>query len=124
MEETQSVRLENLGQSKNATELVRGWRNADCEQRITSFCGSDEMAHRADAADTRHEGWHLGERTTFAKFLKSAELGDVEMRVLHHAVSAKVKSDFGVPFDPGYRVDDNRLVGDFSHFRLRTAFSR
>src|SRR5262245_40980902 len=124
MEETQRVRLQHLCQPEDASKFVRGRRDADCEQRITSLCGSDEMAHRADAADTRHEGWHLGERTTFAKFLKSAELGDVEMRVLHHAVGTKVKSDFGVALNPGYRVDDNRLVGNFSHVRLRTASSR
>ena len=124
MEKAQRVRLQDLRQSEDAAQLVSSRRNANCKQRVASFRGGDEMADGANSANPRHEGWHLRKRTTFAKFLESAELCDVEMRVFHHSVGTKVKRDLRVPLDPGYRVDNNRLVGNVRHVRFRTASSR
>src|SRR5690349_6666565 len=124
MEKAQRVRLQDLRQSEDAAELVSSRRNANCKQRVASFRGGDEMANGANAANPRHEGRHLGERPAFTELLEAAELRDVEMRIFHHSVGAKVKRYLRVPLDPGYRVDNNRLVGNVRHVRLRTASSR
>src|SRR5512138_3055093 len=110
MEKAQRVRLQDLRQSEDAAELVSGRRNANCKQRVASFRGGDEMADGANSANPRHEGRHFGKWPSFTEFLKSAELCDVEMRVFHHSVGAKVKRYLRVPLNPGYRVDNNRLV--------------
>ena len=61
------------------------------------------MAHRADAADARHQRRHLVERPAFAEFLEAAELRDVEMRVFDVALVVEVERDLGVALDAGDR---------------------
>src|ERR1035438_945921 len=67
------------------------------------------MADRADAANARHERWHLIKRAALAEFLEPAELGDVEIGFLDVALLVQMERDFGVPLDAGHRVDHNGL---------------
>src|SRR5664279_6170245 len=67
------------------------------------------MADRADAADARHQRRHLIKRAALAKFLKPAELGDMEVGFLDVARLVQMERDFGVTLNPGHRVDHNGL---------------
>ncbi len=67
------------------------------------------MADGTDAADARHDRRHLVDRTTLGDPLEAPELGHVELGVDHLARVVEVNGDLGVAFDPGDRVDDDRL---------------
>ena len=67
------------------------------------------MAHRADAADARHQRRHLVKRPAFAELLEAAELGDVEVGFLDVALLVQMDRDLGVALDAGDRVDDDFL---------------
>ena len=65
------------------------------------------MADRTNAADARHQGWHLIKRTAFAQLLEAAKLCDVKPGILNAAVFVEVKRDLGMPFDARNRIDND-----------------
>ena len=67
------------------------------------------MAHRTNPANPLHEVRHLVERAPNADFLKSAELGYVEIRLGNLALVVQLESDLGVAFDACNRIDRDRL---------------
>ena len=83
--------------------------NVHAQNRVAGLAGRDEMAHRANPADARHQRRHLVERAVLAEFLKAAQLRDVQARVGYLAVVAQLDGHLGVAFDSCYRVDDNSL---------------
>src|SRR5579864_4682741 len=105
------MRLHDLGQPENPAQFVGGRRDLHRQQRVTGFRGSDQMAHREDSANARHERWHLGKRPAFAEFFEAAELRDVKLRVVHLALLVQVQRDFRVALDAGHRVDDDGFAG-------------
>ncbi len=115
MEETQRMGLDDLGQVHDAAQLGRRGRNLDREQRVASFRRSDQMAHRANAAGASGQRRHFAEGAAFAEFFESAELGDVELRVLHFTIVVEMDRDLGMPLDAGDGVDENGFRhGDYA----------
>ena len=102
--------MHDLGESENTPQFVSRGRNADRQQCVASFGGSHEVADRADAADARHESRHLGEGPTLAKLLKPAKLRHVKAGVFDAAMIVEMQGNLRVPFDPGYRIDQNRFL--------------
>ena len=80
------------------------------QQRVAGLGGGDQMADRADAADARHQRWHLGERAALAELLKAAKLGDMKAGILDAPVLVEMQGDLGVAFDAGHRIDDDRFA--------------
>src|ERR1700739_3311423 len=111
MEKAQGMRLHDLRQAEDAAQLVGSRRGAHGEKAVQSPGRSAEGADWADAANARHQRRHLGKRAPFAEFLEPAELCDVETCVFDTTFVVQMKSDLGVPFDPGDWIDHNRLFG-------------
>jgi hypothetical protein len=65
------------------------------------------MADRADAADARHQGWHLVEGAAFTQLLETAKLCDVKARVFDAAVFVQVQRDLRMAFNARHRIDDD-----------------
>ena len=79
------------------------------------------MAHRANAADARHQRRHLVERPVLAEFLEAAQLRDVQPRVRPlRPSSSMLHGDLGVAFDARHRIDDNSSA-TYCLAMLRTA---
>src|SRR5579883_1536599 len=109
MEEAQGVRLHDLREIHNATQLFGGFGNTHCQDRVASFGRGDQVRDGTDAADTRHQGRHFIERTTLAELLETAELGNMKMRVLHHAMIVELDRDLGMSFDASDGIDYDSL---------------
>jgi len=82
------------------------------------------MADGADAANARHQGWHLVERTAFAKLFEAAELRDVKASLLDGSIFVEMQSDFGMTLDSGHGVDNNcpALLHSFTHDLQRITY--
>ena len=61
------------------------------------------------------------ERPALADALEAAELGHVEVGVLHLAAFVQLDRDLGVPLDPGDRIDDN--IQTWRVFLIRTRWT-
>src|SRR5205085_12293215 len=109
MKQAERVRLNDLSQAENSPQLVGCGRNAYCQQRIAGLGRRDQVADRANAADARHQRWHLGKRTPFAEFFESPELGYVEMGIFHTSLVVEEQGNLGVSLDAGNRVDNDGL---------------
>ena len=83
----------------------------------------DQVRHRADAADARHQAGHLVERTAFGKLLEAAHLRDVEVRVFHLALAVQLDRDLAVPFQAGYGIDRDGLAHDQAPKRVSAGTS-
>ena len=70
------------------------------------------MAHRADAADARHQRWHLVERTSFTQLFEAAVLGNVKESIVDLALIVQVDRDLGMSFDAGDGIDTDCLGHD------------
>ena len=86
MEEAQRMRLHHLRQVQHAAQLRGGVRNPHRHDGLAGLGRGDQVAHRANAADARHQARHLVERAALGELLKSAHLGYMKMRVLHLAL--------------------------------------
>src|ERR1017187_4304308 len=109
MEEAQRVRLNELRQVQDAPQVGSRRRNPRGQDAVAGLGRRDQVAHRADPADARHERRHLRERPAFAQLLEAAELGDVELRVFDAAVLAEKQRDLGVALDPADVFDSDGL---------------
>src|SRR5208283_757971 len=96
--------LDDLPEVHEAAQLVRGGRDRHGHDRVARLCGREQVAHRADAADSSGDARHLAERAALAELLEAPEFHDVELRVRHLAVVAKVYADLGVALDARDRV--------------------
>ena len=74
---------------------------------IDGLRGGYEVAHRADAADARHDGRHLVHGSTLGDALEATELRDVEAGVSDLALLIELDGDLGVALDAGDRIDDD-----------------
>ena len=79
VEEAQRVRLHDLREVEDAAQVGRRLRDAHGQDGVARLGRGDQVAHRADAADARHQRRHLVERPPFAELLEAAELRDVEL---------------------------------------------
>src|SRR5579862_7902357 len=81
------------------------------------------MAHRADAADARHQRRHLVKRAPLRQLFKAAKLRNVEVGVLDAAVFIQVQRDLRVAFDARHRIDDDSaaLLHEISSIQLSVA---
>src|SRR6185437_4184427 len=68
------------------------------------------MRHRADAADTCHQGRHFVERPPLAEALKTAHLRHMEISVRYFTVFIEMNGDFAVPFQARHGIDGNCLA--------------
>ncbi len=84
-------------------------RDVHAQNCLAGFAGRDQMAHRADPANARHQRRHLIEGPVLAELLESAQLGDVQARVSNLAVVTQLYGHLGVTFYARYRIDDNCL---------------
>ena len=107
MEQAQCVGLDDLGKAKDTAEFVRGGRDSHREQCVAGLGRSYQVAHRADTADARHERGHFGEWAPLAELFESAELRDVELRVVYLPLFVEVQGDFGVALNAGHRVNND-----------------
>ncbi len=55
----------------------------DAHDHLAGLGAGNRMADRTDPADARGDRGHFRKITAFAEFLETAELIDMEMRVLH-----------------------------------------
>src|SRR3974377_356104 len=109
MEQAESVGLRHLREPEDAAQFVGRRGNPDRKKRVASLGRRDQMAHRADTADTRHQRGHLVEWPPFAQFLKAAELRYVEARILDAAILIQVQRDLRMAFNASHRLDDDGI---------------
>ena len=81
MEEAQGMGLHELAAMQEFAQHGRGFRNLHGHDGVAGLYGGEQMADRADAADARGDGRHLVEGPAFGEFLKSADLGDVDLGI-------------------------------------------
>ncbi len=105
MEETERMRLHELGAVQKFPQHRGSFRDADGHDGVAGLHGGQQMADRADAANTRGNGGHLIEGTALGKFFKAADLGDMDLGAGHPPVVIQLDRYFGVAFDAGYRFD-------------------
>ena len=84
-------------------------RHFHSQQRVAGLATGQHVAHRADAADSRHQAGHLMERASLAEFLEAAELGHVKLRRPHLARIVQIDGDLGVPFNSGHGMNHDAL---------------
>ena len=111
MEEAQRVRLHDLSQVHDSAQFLGGFGNCDRHDHVAGLSRGDEVADRANAANAGHQRGHLLNWPALAEFLEPAELGDVELRVLHLSVVTQSDRDFGMAFDAGYGIDRDSWHG-------------
>ena len=106
---------------RRSFSAVSGMRTA----RIASQALAEAIRwrHRADAADARHQRRHFVERPSFAELFEAAELGHVEVRILHLALVVELNRDLGVPFDAGDGIDDDWFASRSPRLRNGSAYS-
>ncbi len=102
--------MQNLGVVHQTALFLGGGRDGDAEQHISRFGTGEDMAHRTDAADPRHDARHFRERTAFHKFFEAAKFGDMKLRRLHLARIVEVNGDFGMTLDSGHGLNDQPVV--------------
>src|SRR5690242_6297578 len=101
-----------------------------CQQAVTSAGRSNQVAHWADATDTRHDCRHLRKRPTGTELLEASKLGDVKVRVTDVSMLIKFDGDLGMSFDAGDGINNHfrhlgssraktRLVADRRHGTLQ-----
>jgi len=73
------------------------------------------MADRADAANPLRDLRHFEEHAAFTEFLEAAKFVHDEKSPLDLVVVAQMHHDFGVPFDPSHRFNDNFLDHKYPH---------
>jgi len=110
VEKAQRVRLHHLGQVEHAPQLRGGVRNADRHDGFAGFGRCNQMRHRADAADARHQAGHLIKRSALGELLKAAHLRYMEVRVFHLALSVELDGDFAVAFKACDGIDGDGLA--------------
>jgi hypothetical protein len=106
MEKAQGVRLEKLGVVDESALPIRRGRDLDAEDHVSGFGTGEDVTHRTDATDVRHENGHFGEGPAFAELLETAEFGDVESRRFHVTGVIEMNGDSGVTLNAGYGLDD------------------
>ena len=107
MEKAQCMRLHELREVHNATELGRGWRNLHGQQSVAGFGRRHEMTHGTDAADPSRDRWHLREWSTFTELFESTKLSDVKTSVLNLARIVQMDSDLRMAFNASDRIYDD-----------------
>jgi hypothetical protein len=110
----QRMGLHKLRQVHYPSQLCRGRGNLDRQQRVTRLGGSNEVAHRAYAAGASRQCWHFTEGATFAEFLKSPKLCNVEPRVPNLSTIVKLDGNLRMTLYPGDGID-NDFFGHCSH---------
>ena len=126
VEETQGVGLQQLGVVHQAALEHGGARHLHSEDGVAGLGACQHVAHRADAADARHEAGHFVERAPLADLFEAPELGDVELGRFHRARIVQIDGDLGVPFDAGHGMNHDA----FGHLskpplrRRRAAFQQ
>ena len=105
VEEAQRVALHELAPVHQPSQLFRPRRDAHAEDVVASLGASQQVAHRADAADARGDARHLPKTAADAEFLEPAKLHHVKARVGHLTVVAELDRDLGVALDAGHGVD-------------------
>src|ERR1019366_686973 len=104
--------LHHLREVEHATQLRGGVRNANRHDGFASLGRRDQVRHRADAADARHQAGHLVERPALGELLKSAHLRYMEMRVFNLALAVELDGDLTVAFKAGYGINGDGLAHD------------
>ena len=109
MEEAERVGLYDLAHVHQFAQHLRRLRNLAADDGVAGLGAGEQMADRADAAGARGDLGHLGEMPAFAELFKTAELHDVETRVVHLAPAVEMDGDLGVALDAGHGVDGDGL---------------
>ena len=117
MEETERVGLHNLRQVQDGAQLDGGGGNARGQNRVARFRRGNQVAHRADATDARHQRGHFVERPALAELFKAAELRHVKARIRNLSLLIELNCNFPVAFDAGHGIDNQRLLAH--RFSLR-----
>jgi len=85
MEEAERVGLDDLAHVHQFAEQLGRAGNLASDYGVAGLGAGKQMADGADAAGARGDLRHLGEMPAFAELFKTAELHDVEARVVHLA---------------------------------------
>ena len=109
MEEAQRVGLQQLGVVHQAALQHGRARHLHSQERVAGLATGQHVAHRADAADARHQARHFMERASLAEFFEASELGYVELRRPHLARIVQIDGDLGVPFNSGHGMNHAAL---------------
>ena len=109
MEEAECVGLQHLSVVDEPPLFLGSNRHLNTKNSVAGLGTGQNVAHRADTADARHQAGHLMERAAFAHLLEAAEFDDVELGGSHRAVVVEVDRNLCVSFDSGNRVDENSL---------------
>ncbi len=110
MEETECMGLHNLRQVKDGSQLDGRGRNARRQNRVAGFGRGHQVAHRANAADPRHQRGHFVERPALAELFKAAELRYVKARVRNLPLLIELNCNFPVAFNAGHGIDNQCLL--------------
>ena len=110
VEEAQRVRLDDLPQVHQATELLGRLGDLHREDDVTGLRRGHQVAHGADPTDPRRDAGHLPEGPTLAELLEATELSHVEPRVRHVPLVVEVDRDLGMALDPRDRIDHDPLT--------------
>jgi hypothetical protein len=101
------VALNKLAQVHQPAQFFGRRRNADSHDCVTGLGRGQEMADRADSANSWGDARHFGERPAFAEFLEPTKFDDVKFCVRNLTGVIQEDANFGVSLDAGYRVNDD-----------------
>src|SRR5208282_123978 len=104
MKETQSMGLNQLSHVYEFAHEFGGFGNLHSENRIAGFGRCQQMADRTNSANPGGDTGHFGEMAPFTEFLESAKFNHVKPGIIDLLIFIQMDGDFGMPFDPGYRV--------------------
>ena len=109
VEERERMRLHELGHVEQFAQLGRGGRDPHGHDRVAGLGRGEEVADRADAADSRRDRRHLVVGPALDELLEAADLGHVELRVNHLTGVVELDRYPGVTFDARDVVDRDLL---------------
>ena len=99
-EEVQRVVLGEPAEVEDLPQHLGCRRDLHAEERVGGLDRREMVRDRAHAADAARDQRHLPDHTAFEHGLEPAELGDVEVRAVHHARVVQVERHTAVAFDP------------------------
>ncbi len=93
------------GVVEQLAQLAPGRRHLDAEDVVDGLGGGHVVRLGADAADARRDAGELLDGTAQAEALEAAQLGDLEVDVLHGVVVVDEDLDLAVAFEAGDGID-------------------
>ena len=120
MKEVQRVRLHDLAVVQQAAELLRRRRERpEARNEVHRLGGGDEVADRADAAESLHRDRNFPIGPAADEDLEAAKLNDVQPDLMDAILLVEQDRHLAVAFDPGDGFDGDAMqaCGAIGRFR-------